>query len=562
MRIDFSDYTKLDKKTYYDFLSFCDNNKNCFNEVIGKISGPLRDNLDWLVSSTASRNITDYSLYHDFCIILFVNNLIKNNKNVEEIIVESKVVKKILRSFIYDNKIKVTVKRSKNRIGNIKKFFIFLYCVTLNIVKYYACRLSSYKKTQLPKLPLTLIDTNFVQGAPQSYNRSFYGNLWNLIDEDQKKTTFFLPTLFVTNKWNLYSTFKKLRETDPLFVIKEDYLKISDIFYALFFFFRKKFIKIDTIHYEGIDISQLFISDLKSMDVGYYNSVQGILTFRFFIRLKEIGVNIKMVVDWWENQPHDKGLHLGIYKFYKGTSVLGYTSGPSNLALQYYPTSYEQANHVVPDTIFVQGKAYMEDIKTINNKQNVSTAPAFRFYSVYNDFNHLPDPSIYTILILLPVYFKNSLEVLKKINFFLKKYNPSKTRIWIKPHPTMNKKIVKKITKNLSKNCEIVTGDVITSLSKANILIGSMTSTCLEAMGLGIPVIVLEQPYGLFGLLTIPKGVPQNYWRYCTSAEDIFYAIGHFKRKTGDFKDMKSFVRENYFEKVTKNSVLNFLRTR
>ena len=117
-------------------------------------------------------------------------------------------------------------------------------------------------------------------------------------------------------------------------------------------------------------------------------------------------------------------------------------------------------------------------------------------------------------------------------------------------------------TKNLSKNCEIVTGDVITSLSKANILIGSMTSTCLEAMGLGIPVIVLEQPYGLFGLLTIPKGVPQNYWRYCTSAEDIFYAIDHFKRKIEDFKDMKRFVRENYFEKVTKNSVLNFLRTR
>ena len=82
----------------------------------------------------------------------------------------------------------------------------------------------------------------------------------------------------------------------------------------------------------------------------------------------------------------------------------------------------------------------------------------------------------------------------------------------------MNKKAVKTLSENLSNNCEITTDDVMKNLSKANVLIGSMTSTCLEAMALGIPVIVLEQPYGLFGLLTVPKEIPQNYWKYCTSA--------------------------------------------
>ena len=82
MIIDFRDYTKLDKETYLAFQSFCNNNKNYFNEIIGKIYKLLGENLDWLVSSTASRNITEYSLYHNFCVILFVNHVKEVSQNM------------------------------------------------------------------------------------------------------------------------------------------------------------------------------------------------------------------------------------------------------------------------------------------------------------------------------------------------------------------------------------------------------------------------------------------------------------------------------------------------
>ena len=74
------------------------------------------------------------------------------------------------------------------------------------------------------------------------------------------------------------------------------------------------------------------------------------------MRLKKMNVKIKMIIDWWENQPLDKGLHLGINKFYENTSVLAYQGFPTNLAVQYYPKKYEQAYKVVPDTISVTGK--------------------------------------------------------------------------------------------------------------------------------------------------------------------------------------------------------------
>ena len=50
MKIDFSDYTKLDKETYLAFMSFCNENKSYFNEIIGKITVPLKENLEQVVA--------------------------------------------------------------------------------------------------------------------------------------------------------------------------------------------------------------------------------------------------------------------------------------------------------------------------------------------------------------------------------------------------------------------------------------------------------------------------------------------------------------------------------
>jgi len=556
MKIDFRDDTKLNEEVYLDFQSFCISNKNYFTEIIDKMSYPLKENLDWWVGSTASRNIIDFPLYRDFCIILFVKKLIKNNQDIEEIIVESKVVKKILRSFIVNNRTKIRVVKNKNRPGILKKLIIFLYHIIFNITKLYACRLSSHKKATLPKLPLTFIDTY----VTPKHNTSYYDGLWDLLDINEKKTIFFLPTLAYTKIREFYSTFKKLREmTNPSFVLKEDYLKISDVFYALFYFLRIKFIKIRPIYHEDINISQLFISDFKSYE-GYNNFVNGILNFRFFMRLKQAGVDLRMVVDWWENSLQDRGLHLGIYHYYKNIIVLAYSAGPKNLALQLCPTPYEQTNHVVPNTIAVVGKGFVEGIKQVNQKQNVITAPAFRFYSIYNNFVHSPDQSIFTILVLLPLYQEMSLNMLKNIHAYIKKKNSSKIRILVRPHPATEIKILKKIFKKLSKNFEIVTGDIVKSLSKTNIVVGSTSNTCLEAMGLGIPVIVIEQTFlETYGLSTIPKEIPQDYWRRCTSEDDIFNAIEYFKNKSQNIKDISYYIRENYFEQVTRNSVLKFL---
>ena len=41
----------------------------------------------------------------------------------------------------------------------------------------------------------------------------------------------------------------------------------------------------------------------------------------------------------------------------------------------------------------------------------------------------------------------------------------------------------------------------------------------------------------------------------------MFKAIAYFRKESKDSEGMKNYIRENYFEKVTKNSVFSFLES-
>ena len=56
----------------------------------------------------------------------------------------------------------------------------------------------------------------------------------------------------------------------------------------------------------------------------------------------------------------------------------------------------------------------------------------------------LTDKSYYTIFVALPSGFSDSINILKKINSFAKDTSEKKLRIWIKIHPTIDEKKIRK----------------------------------------------------------------------------------------------------------------------
>ena len=109
MIYDFSDDSNLDINIKNDFKKKLISNENNFNQYISKFSNKYINNLDWWVSSASSRNNFTSDLYYNFTLIEFIKDEIDRKKNITKIIINSKIVKKIILNIISDKNLNIEV---------------------------------------------------------------------------------------------------------------------------------------------------------------------------------------------------------------------------------------------------------------------------------------------------------------------------------------------------------------------------------------------------------------------------------------------------------------------
>jgi hypothetical protein len=107
-----------------------------------------------------------------------------------------------------------------------------------------------------------------------------------------------------------------------------------------------------------------------------------------------------------------------------------------------------------------------------------------------------------------------------------------------------------------------VEADFEECLEGANLLISSMSSTCLEAMAKGIPVIVVGNRFGLTHN-PIPEAVQGDLFRLCFTRKELADAIKTFhSRSQEEVRKQERIgikIREEFFEPVTVEGVRHFL---
>lgn len=563
MNLDLSQNTNFDNKTNEIFQKLCIDNRKNFNHIIEVYSEKLSDNLDWWVSSPASRNTLNSDLFLNFCKVQLVIYLLSNNKSISTIIVDTKAMKKVLNQLDGINKTKIIYNREifssiKNRL---LQFIIIVKELLTYIYQLLIFRLISKPTPNLKNLPITIIDTYAIPGYYS--NDRYYTGLWDSLSEEQKEKTFFCPTLSMTS-WNkIYFAYKDLFKSNRQFLYKEKYLKLSDIFYSVFYIIRINFIKIDKIFVNGIDYSYLIINDLFNR-IGFGLAIGGLINYRFIKRLKLNKVNISNFIDWWESQAIDKGLHKAMNYYYPEACVLGYLGyAPRNLELQLYPNKYEIKFGIVPKTIAVIGKGFINGIKIFNPDQKVIAAPAFRFQHLWNKNSNSYNSEGFILLIALPITFNESIHIINQMISCLNEISRLKIHFWIKPHPTMQKdKIKKYFGSKWPEIIEFTDYDTQLALRKSNLLVSGMSSICLESMALGVPVLVLDNKYGL-QYNPIPDNIEQDLWRKCSKSNDIIHGINFYynrnKKELSRHALLGDQIRETYFEPVTIDNANKFL---
>ena len=96
------------------------------------------------------------------------------------------------------------------------------------------------------------------------------------------------------------------------------------------------------------------------------------LNFSFARALKNENIQIKKVINWFENQTVDKGWNYGFRKFHPNVQTVGYQGFfYYGQYLNQTPTETEDKAKVIPHKIFVNSKIFVKLRKEFYKKANI-----------------------------------------------------------------------------------------------------------------------------------------------------------------------------------------------
>lgn len=568
MKLDLSVRGKLSPKMAIVFNQISEESRLPFTQFIEQCSEPYKEKLDWWVASPASRNVLASPLFHYYCSFQLVRRLIEHENLPTEITVDSKAFGQILKKFCLKTGNSVEIWLNRSWTSRIRAcLFPFLPCL-FSAFHYFYAKFCAWKSANcqkdLGKSPHALIDTFVFPGFIEK-DRTYTG-LWESLPAHEQEKVYFVPNLYGFPRRELLPTYQKLRKSPKRFLLKEDFLTMSDYFYALTHSFRIFGWKFPTAAFEEVNVSQLIREELWS-GVGYNSAVLGLLNYRFSERLKKNRFKINIIINRFENQVIDKGWNAGFKQFFPEVKRIGYQGFiMSEQYLCMYPTRFEHECGVLPSTVAVIGKGHELSRKEFYSDLKTIVAPALRFHGVWKERKYWPSQQYFTGLIALPIVVEDSCMILKlleqSLTFLSEKNKP--VRLWVKIHPTVT---VEKIKKNYNApwpECfEFIDGDFNDCVEQADLFFGNLSSTCLETLAKGIPVVIVGNSQGLTHN-PVPRSIENKIWRLADSPESLAAAFEFYQEQLSagkeNFKRIGNQIREDYFEPSSVNRIRRFLQ--
>jgi hypothetical protein len=535
-----------------------------FIELIDFVSKQHKRSIDWWVSSPASRNIFGSSLFHYCCCLTLLQELIRERDPINDIVTDSKAFKQIIESYLtkqrLDARVTLAPLSAKQRLKNLFRPIYLIFALPLqHLLLFLIARRTRYLCQPLKSEPLTLIDT-FVSPGYIEKDRYYPGVLLPLSKEVKEKVIF-VPHLYGFRPWQYLQVVKRLRKSERNFLLKDDFLKFRDYWCLWRHIFRIRKLQMKPSFFRRVDISALMREELTGFRrIG--SSYIPLLNFYFVKRLKQAGVNVRLVIDWFENQDIDKGWNGGFRRFFPDTKTKGYQGFiVSSHYLCMFPTEEEKRNAVIPHEIMVMGKGLRNSVSRFCPGLDVNVAPAFRFQHTWRERSYWPVANAYTILVALPIMVSEGLFILRSLKP-ISNGMVDDTKFRIKLHPTVSQSQIRNaFGSGWPAQFEFVDGDFGKCVEKAHLLISSASSVCMETMVKGIPVIIVGNGYGLTHN-PIPEAIIDDIWRMCYGQDEIQRAIQFFKdrspAKIEDHEEVGRRLRKEYFEAVTEKGIMKF----
>ena len=534
-----------------------------FHQTIEDLSRGNELDIDWWVSSPPGRNTYVSPFFHYCCSIKLLQSLIAEKKRIDSIIVDSFALKKIIEKVYSGNPAPPVIYDSGNSL--IQKYMQWIKRVFLIPLSFFYSHWrasKSFRKRKSVPQNAILIDT-FVQDYSID-NEVYYPGLIEHLNEADRKNIFFVPTFYKIPPGSLDDVYEAVRASEKNYLLKEDFLKWKDYFFAWAYALRSRRLKIPSALFSGVNISPIAIEEIRSL-ADFGSIITALLNFRFSLRLKKRNVELKMAVNWFENQTVDKGWNAGFRKNYPEIEHIGYMGFPlPRHYLCVYPTQIEETSKVIPKEIRVIGKSLIDDVKEQAPGLKAGTAPAFRYRHVWERPEKSMDPGKFSVLVAFPILIDKAVEIMHRILEMYEILEDGDIQILLKTHPTCSKEdIIQHVNVRLPESFHFVDGKLEDRLAESRVLISAGSGVLMEAIAQRVPVIIIGSANGVTHH-PVSKNIDSALWSIRFTSKELAESVEYYKNKNPD--DLKrefelaDKVRENYFEPVDEKGVRKFLK--
>ena len=492
MNIIIIDFNSLNEEYLQKYRSIYLKSFNKFNKLLEEIL-IQNSKIKLLISHPIfSRNNYLSTFYEDYCSLMLLSEII-TNKNKYKVLARNFNQKILFTDFFINYKNISFVSPNKNIIKIYSKQLLILIKNLIFLISLYPLKflIKPLKVKKINIVVINIIDSMFS-------NNQFKDRYYNGIEPELKnnKNTYFYPIFLIKN--NYLKKIKIMNSSLYKIIFPFHYITFTELFKIYFYFINFFKIKINNQNkYLNKYLKNKFFENLISTETFF-----SFLNYYFIKGLKKNNMILSKSINWYENQPMEKGYNLSINNYFPNCINKGYKSYFVDNNFHFYirPTEYEMKSRVIPKIIASNFYYDVTDLKLFTKSLNIVPAPLFRF-SYFNLLKHKNKISNNSILVCLPIYFEESLSILKLVNNFLA-FN-TMYNFLIKPHPFLKISKLKKYIRHPNIKLTYDNNDLL--FSRCFVLITNTSSISLESLLQGLPVIIssymqknIQNPLNIF----------------------------------------------------------------
>jgi hypothetical protein len=340
-----------------------------------------------------------------------------------------------------------------------------------------------------------------------------------------------------------FKLYRILKKSKHQFISEYDLLTYLDILKIVKFLFRYLFLLLSFIKEHKVE---------SNIDEAIHYSLENSLkdyTLLAYIRYL-VGVNLAKnlnnakLLSYCEYQVVDKSLYKGIKDIDKGFKIYAYQQLRTHeFFMNMKIPEQDKYIGIAPDKIIVNGDYYLPK-KTSYKYTALSIRNKEVFYTA-------SDKKSNNCLILLPynsaysIYIINSIMESKIIN----------NDFYIKPHPTLDLKILKQHWEYGN----IIYGDLYQYIPNANIIITAIGGAALEAVSMGVTVIIIENKndFNINPLIGLGKGI---IWDIVYNGKELNTVYENLlEKRVNNFDEVMDYskkYRDLFFSKPSDKDIL------